>query len=198
METPILQTVHGGANARPFVTHINAYDLRLYLRIAPELYLKRLAVGGVERVFEIGRNFRNEGVDATHNPEFTMLEAYQAYGDYTTMRELARELILAAARGRARRAAGPSTGHRRAECDIGGPWPVRHGARGGLRRARARRSPSTPTPRDLRRLADAAKVPYSTRAGSAAELLLELYERLVEARPSCPRSTPTSRPRSRR
>ena len=73
-ETPILQPVHGGANARPFVTHSNAYDIRLYLRIAPELYLKRLAVGGVERVFEIGRNFRNEGVDATHNPEFTMLE----------------------------------------------------------------------------------------------------------------------------
>ena len=79
--------IHGGANARPFVTHINAYDLELYLRIAPELYLKRLMVGGVDQVFEIGRNFRNEGADATHNPEFTMLEAYQAYGDYTTMRD---------------------------------------------------------------------------------------------------------------
>ena len=101
VETPMLQPVHGGANARPFVTHSNAYDMRLYLRIAPELYLKRLAVGGVERVFEIGRNFRNEGVDATHNPEFTMLEAYEAYGDYTSMRTLARELIL---RGRCRSA----------------------------------------------------------------------------------------------
>ncbi len=98
VETPILQTIHGGANARPFRTHINAYDLDLYLRIAPELYLKRLMVGGVNRVFEIGRNFRNEGADATHNPEFTMLEAYQAYGDYTQMRHLTQEMILAAAR----------------------------------------------------------------------------------------------------
>ena len=74
-ETPILQRVHGGANARPFVTHINAYDMDLYLRIALELYLKRLVVGGIEKVYEIGRIFRNEGADATHNPEFTMLEA---------------------------------------------------------------------------------------------------------------------------
>ena len=85
----MLQPVHGGANARPFVTHINAYDMRLYLRIAPELYLKRLMVGGIERVFELNRNFRNEGADATHNPEFTMLEAYEAYGDYDSM-QLAR------------------------------------------------------------------------------------------------------------
>src|SRR5439155_1420779 len=97
VETPILQRVHGGANARPFHTHINAYNLPLYLRIAPELYLKRLAVGGVENVFELGRDFRNEGADATHNPEFTMLEAYQAYADYTDMRALARDLVIAAA-----------------------------------------------------------------------------------------------------
>ena len=98
VETPILQTIHGGANARPFRTHINAYDLELYLRIAPELYLKRLMVGGVDKLFEIGRNFRNEGADATHNPEFTMLEVYQAYGDYTTMRVVAQQLIIQAAR----------------------------------------------------------------------------------------------------
>ena len=97
VETPILQTIHGGANARPFRTHINAYDLDLYLRIAPELFLKRLMVGGVDRVFEIGRNFRNEGADATHNPEFTMLEAYEAYGDYTTMRHVAQEIVREAA-----------------------------------------------------------------------------------------------------
>lgn len=97
VETPILQTVHGGANARPFHTHINAYHLDLFLRIAPELYLKRLLVGGFERVFEIGRNFRNEGVDATHNPEFSMLEAYQAGGDYSTMRALTRSLVISAA-----------------------------------------------------------------------------------------------------
>ena len=97
VETPILQTIHGGANARPFRTHVNAYDLDLYLRIAPELYLKRLMVGGVDRVFEIGRNFRNEGADATHNPEFTMLEAYEAYGDYTTMRLVVQNIIRNAA-----------------------------------------------------------------------------------------------------
>ena len=93
----MLQALHGGANARPFVTHINAYDMELYLRIALELYLKRLVVGGIEKVYEIGRIFRNEGVDATHNPEFTMLEAYEAYGDYNTMATLTRELIQAAA-----------------------------------------------------------------------------------------------------
>ena len=97
VETPVLQTVHGGANARPFKTHINAYDLDLYLRIALELYLKRLLVGGIEKVFEIGRNFRNEGVDSTHNPEFTMLEAYETYGDYNTVATLTRELIQNAA-----------------------------------------------------------------------------------------------------
>ncbi|MEV4258371.1 bifunctional lysylphosphatidylglycerol synthetase/lysine--tRNA ligase LysX, partial [Spirillospora sp. NPDC049652] len=98
VETPILQPIHGGATARPFTTRINAYNMRLYLRIAPELYLKRLLVGGVGKVFEMGRDFRNEGVDATHNPEFTMLEAYEPYGDYDTMAELTRELVLAGTR----------------------------------------------------------------------------------------------------
>ncbi|MGU3292458.1 bifunctional lysylphosphatidylglycerol synthetase/lysine--tRNA ligase LysX [Williamsia sp. M5A3_1d] len=97
VETPMLQTVHGGASARPFKTHINAYDQKLFLRIAPELYLKRLCVSGMGAIFELNRNFRNEGADATHNPEFTSLEAYQAYGDYNSMRELTRELILAMA-----------------------------------------------------------------------------------------------------
>src|SRR6187200_706184 len=82
VETPVLQVIHGGANARPFETHINAYDLELYLRIATELHLKRLIVGGMEKVFEIGRQFRNEGVDFKHNPEFTSLEVYETYGDY--------------------------------------------------------------------------------------------------------------------
>ena len=97
VETPILQQIHGGANARPFQTHINAYDLDLYLRIAPELYLKRLCVGGVERVFELGRAFRNEGVDFSHNPEFTLLEAYQAHADYLVWIDGCRELIQNAA-----------------------------------------------------------------------------------------------------
>ncbi|MFB9238475.1 lysine--tRNA ligase [Plantactinospora siamensis] len=97
VETPMLQLIQGGATARPFVTHSNALDTDLYLRIAPELFLKRCVVGGIERVFEINRNFRNEGVDSSHSPEFAMLEAYQAYGDYDTMATLIRELVQAAA-----------------------------------------------------------------------------------------------------
>lgn len=93
VETPMLQTIHGGAAARPFTTHMNAFDLDLYLRIAPELFLKRCLVGGIEKVFEINRDFRNEGVDATHAPEFTMVEAYEAYGNYDTIAKLVKELI---------------------------------------------------------------------------------------------------------
>ncbi len=93
VETPMLQTVHGGAAARPFTTHMNAFDIDLYLRIAPELFLKRCLVGGIDRVFEINRDFRNEGVDATHAPEFTMLEAYQAYGNYDTIAALVKQLV---------------------------------------------------------------------------------------------------------
>ncbi len=94
VETPTMQPIAGGAAARPFTTHHNALDLELYLRIAPELYLKRLLVGGMERVFELGRVYRNEGISPRHNPEFTMLEAYQAYGDYHTMMELTESLIV--------------------------------------------------------------------------------------------------------
>ena len=97
IETPMLQTQAGGATARPFVTHMNAFDMDLFLRIAPELYLKRAVVGGIERVFEINRNFRNEGADSTHSPEFAMLEAYEAYGDYDTMAALTRDLVQTAA-----------------------------------------------------------------------------------------------------
>ena len=93
VETPVLQPLYGGAAARPFVTHHNALDMPLYLRIADELYLKRLLVGGLERVYEIGHDFRNEGMDRTHNPEFTMLEAYQAYADYSDMMELVEGLV---------------------------------------------------------------------------------------------------------
>jgi lysyl-tRNA synthetase class 2 len=98
IETPMLQTQAGGATARPFVTHMNAFDLDLYLRIAPELFLKRAVVGGIEKVFEINRNFRNEGSDSSHSPEFSMLEVYEAYGDYSTMATLTRELVQGAAR----------------------------------------------------------------------------------------------------
>jgi len=97
VETPMLQVMHGGASARPFATHSNAFDTELFLRIAPELYLKRAVVGGIDRVFEINRNFRNEGADSTHSPEFAMLEAYQAYGDYNQMADLTQELVQKAA-----------------------------------------------------------------------------------------------------
>ncbi len=181
-ETPVLQAIHGGANARPFMTHSNAYDLRLYLRIAPELYLKRLAVGGVAKVFELGRTFRNEGVDATHNPEFTMLEAYEAYGDYTTMRSLARDLIVTAAV-----AAHGAPVLRRpdgGELDLSGEWPVVtvHDAV-----ARALGEPVTPdTPVDeLRLFAARAGVPLNP-AWDRGHVLLEMYERLVEAVTTAP------------
>jgi len=93
VETPMMQAIPGGALARPFITHHNALDMDLYLRIAPELYLKRLTVGGLERVYEINRNFRNEGIDSEHNPEFTMLEFYQAYSDYNDMMALTEDLL---------------------------------------------------------------------------------------------------------
>ena len=98
LETPMLQVIHGGAAARPFITHMNAFDMDLYLRIATEIYLKRAVVGGVDRVFEINRNFRNEGADSSHSPEFTALEAYEAYSDYNGMAELTRNLVQQAAR----------------------------------------------------------------------------------------------------
>ena len=97
VETPMLQAIYGGAAARPFITHHNTLDMDLYLRIAPELYLKRLVVGGIERVYEINRNFRNEGISTQHNPEFTMLEFYQAYTDYQGLMDLSEELLRQAA-----------------------------------------------------------------------------------------------------
>lgn len=97
VETPVLQLVHGGAAARPFHTHLNAFDLDMSLRIATELFLKRCIVGGIERVYEIGPAFRNEGVDSSHSPEYTLLEAYEAYGDYNTMAELTKRLVVDAA-----------------------------------------------------------------------------------------------------
>ncbi len=93
VETPMMQVIPGGASARPFITHHNALDLDMYLRIAPELYLKRLVVGGFERVFEINRNFRNEGISVRHNPEFTMMELYMAYADYKDLIELTESLF---------------------------------------------------------------------------------------------------------
>jgi lysyl-tRNA synthetase, class II len=181
-ETPVLQVLHGGANARPFITRSNAYDIELYLRIALELYLKRLVVGGIEKVYEIGRIFRNEGADATHNPEFTMLEVYEAYGDYNSIGTLTRELIQAAAR-----AALGGTVVRRpdgSEHDIGGEWPSVTVHEAVSRALGEEISPDT---------GEVALRQLSARAGihqdpkwNRGQVLLELYEHLVEARTVAP------------
>jgi lysyl-tRNA synthetase class 2 len=120
VETPMLQVMHGGAAARPFKTFSNAYDMDLFLRIAPELFLKRCVVGGIERVFEINRNFRNEGADSSHSPEFAMIESYEAYGDWNTMAELTRGLVQEAAM--AVYGTHLVTHHDGTQFDLGGTW----------------------------------------------------------------------------
>jgi lysyl-tRNA synthetase class 2 len=120
VETPMLQVMHGGAAARPFKSFSNAYDMDLYLRIAPELFLKRCVVGGIERVFEINRNFRNEGADSSHSPEFAMIESYQAYGDWRSIAELTRALVQNAAMAIA--GSHVVTHHDGRQADLGGKW----------------------------------------------------------------------------
>lgn len=189
VETPILQQIHGGATARPFITHINSYDLDLYLRIAPELYLKRLCVGGVERVFELGRAFRNEGVDFSHNPEFTLLEAYQAHADYTDWIDGCRELIQNAAQAAngAPVVMRPRPGADD-DClepiDISGVWPVKtvHDA---VSEVLGEHIDADTSLAKLRKLSDAAQIPYLARWDAGA-VVLELYEHLVEARTEQP------------
>jgi lysyl-tRNA synthetase, class II len=182
VETPVLQTLHGGANARPFRTHHNAYDLDLYLRIALELYLKRLVVGGIERVYEIGRIFRNEGADSTHNPEFTMLEAYEAYADYNVMATLTQDLLQSAARD----ALGGTVLRRPdgSEYDIGGEWRsvTVHEA---LSEALGELVTPAASATELRALAASAGVELQPD-WDAAQILLELHEHLVEARTVAP------------
>jgi lysyl-tRNA synthetase class 2 len=174
IETPILQLIHGGAHARPFKTHLNAFDQEMTLRIALELNLKKAVVGGVDRVFEIGRVFRNEGVDSTHSPEFTMLEAYQAYGDQFSMAEIMRQMYLNAA---------DLVGSRTIETDAGtidldGEWawlPVYQGV------SQAVGQDVTPdTPRDAL-VALAAKHDVEIDdAWTAGKIVMELCGELVE------------------
>ncbi|MFE7318396.1 bifunctional lysylphosphatidylglycerol synthetase/lysine--tRNA ligase LysX [Streptomyces sp. NPDC057555] len=186
VETPMLQQIHGGANARPFQTHINAYDLDLYLRIAPELYLKRLCVGGMEKVFEMGRTFRNEGISYKHNPEFTMLEAYQAFADYDVMLNLTRELI----QGAAVSAFGSATARkadkngRLVEHDISGIWPVKT-VYGAISEALGEEVTADTEPDALRRLCLSASVPVTPEMGRG-DIVLEMYERLVEEKTTLP------------
>jgi lysyl-tRNA synthetase class 2 len=181
VETPILQRIHGGANARPFVTHINAYDMRLYLRIAPELFLKRLMVGGEERVFELNRNFRNEGADASHNPEFTMLEAYEAYGDYDTMLTLVREMIQHAAT----RAYGAPVARRidasgvTNEFDLSGQWRVTT-VNEAVSAALGEEVDNETTAEQLGKYSEAAGINFDPK-WTRGQLIQELYDHLVEA-----------------
>ena len=181
VETPMLQTMHGGASARPFVTHSNAFDTELYLRIAPELYLKRAAVGGLERVFEINRNFRNEGADSTHSPEFAMLEAYQAYTDYHGIADLTQALIqnaaLAVNAGTEREGSHVVRWADGTDFDLGGEWD-RISMYGTLSAAAGREvTPGTPVG-ELQALADAEGVEVTLP--NHGKLVEELWEHFVK------------------
>jgi lysyl-tRNA synthetase class 2 len=176
VETPMLQTIHGGAAARPFTTHMNAFDMELYLRIAPELFLKRAVVGGVERVFEINRNFRNEGADSTHSPEFAMLEAYEAYGDYNTMADLTQNLVQRAAQD----ALGTTTillpdGE---EYELGGEW-AHLKMYDSLSAALGEEiTPETPV-EHLSKIADRLEIAYDAKRASHGKLVEVIWEHLV-------------------
>ena len=179
VETPMLQVVHGGAAARPFTTHMNAFDQDVTLRIALELYLKRAVVGGVDRVYEIGKTFRNEGSDSTHSPEFTMLEFYEAYGDQGTAAERTRAIILDAAE-----AAGVGTSlvdYRGNEIDLSGEWrwlPIGDSVSEALGEAITTEETDENAAR-LRALAETRDISLKPTWG-AGEIVLELYEQLVE------------------
>jgi lysyl-tRNA synthetase, class II len=175
VETPILQTVHGGAAARPFHTHLNAFDLDMSLRIATELYLKRCIVGGIDRVYEMGKAFRNEGVDSTHSPEYTLLEAYAAYGDYDTMADLTRTLVQDAAR-----AIGVTTplAEDGTQIDLFGEW-ASVSIHAALSSTLGEPITVDAGLDELRRYAD--KYDVALRPGwTAGEVVLELFEKLVE------------------
>jgi lysyl-tRNA synthetase class 2 len=175
VETPILQSVHGGAAARPFHTHLNAFDQPMSLRIALELYLKRAVVGGIDRVFEIGKTFRNEGIDSTHSAEFTMLEAYEAYGDYNSVAEWTRAIILDAAM-----AVGVETPRTADGMDIDLVTEWRWASIYDLVSAALDESVTPDTDKTrLLELAASRNVALKPEWGSG-EIVLELYEKLVE------------------
>jgi lysyl-tRNA synthetase class 2 len=173
VETPVLQTVAGGAMARPFVTHHRDLDMDLYLRISLELHLKRLLVGGLERIYEIGRNFRNEGVGWKYNPEFTMLELYRAYADYETMMEVSRDLVQTSALAVTGSLEVSFRGH---EIDLGGGWR-RVTVLGSVSEAVGEEVTLERT--DLADLAERHDVPVDP-SWPAGKIALELFEKLVE------------------
>jgi lysyl-tRNA synthetase, class II len=176
VETPMLQLLHGGAAARPFVTHSNALDTDLYLRIAPELFLKRALVGGIERVFEINRNFRNEGMDSTHSPEFAMLEAYQAYADYNVMQTQVREWIQEAAESVS--GSHVVTHIDGTELDLGGEW-ASVTLFGSLSAALGEEVTVRTDLAQLQRYAEKHDLPVDPK-WSAGKLAEELFEHLVQ------------------
>ena len=174
IETPVLQLVHGGANARPFRTHLNAFDIDMTLRIALELFLKRAVVGGVERVYELGRIFRNEGIDSTHSAEFTMLEVYQAWGDQRSIAALTQQMIIDVADLLGSRRITSPVG----EINLDGEWPwlgVYPGLSGVLGEEV---TPETPAER-LRKIAERHDVGYEDAWG-AQKLIMHLFAELVE------------------
>ena len=182
VETPMLQVQPGGAAARPFVTHSNAFDTELFLRIAPELYLKRAVVGGIDRVFEINRNFRNEGADSTHSPEFAMLEAYQAYSDYNGIADLTQRLIQQAAI--AVHGSTTVTWADGSEHDLGGDWP-RISMYASLSEAAGLEiTPETPLS-ELTTLAEANDVEIPQHA-THGKLVEELWEHFVKQHLTAP------------
>ncbi len=175
VETPVLQHTNGGAAARPFSTHVNAFDEPALLRIAIELHLKRALVGGIDRVYEIGKTFRNEGVDNTHNPEFMMLEAYEAYGDYDSMAELTRDLVVNAARAVGRTVVPARDG---STIDLEAEW--RHATVHQLvSDAVGQPVDVDTTVETLRAIADQRGVALQP-GWDAGQVVLELYEKLVE------------------
>ncbi len=176
VETPVLHPIPGGATARPFVTHHNALDADLYLRIAPELYLKRLVVGGFEKVFEIGRVFRNEGLSPRHNPEFTMLELYEAYADYGDFLTLVEQLVSTLAR---ELCGSTVLSYQGRQLDFGPPWRRATMAQLVTEATGTPASVHTPVP-ELRRRLEATGAEVREEWGPG-KLLLELYEKSTEA-----------------
>ncbi|KNC19212.1 lysyl-tRNA synthetase [Arthrobacter sp. RIT-PI-e] len=174
VETPMLQLVHGGATARPFETHLNAFDQQMTLRIALELYLKRAVVGGIDRVYEIGRVFRNEGVDSTHSPEFTMLESYEAYADQFVMAERMQEMILACADAVGSRTIETERG----TIDLDGEWAWL-GVYPGLSAAVGQEITPDTGADELRVLAERHEVSLDP-AWDAEKMVLELFSEIVE------------------
>ncbi|MDQ1126252.1 lysyl-tRNA synthetase class 2 [Microbacterium sp. SORGH_AS 505] len=177
VETPMLQVQHGGAAARPFITHSNAFDTELYLRIAPELFLKRAVVGGIDRVYEINRNFRNEGADSTHSPEFAMLEAYQSYSDYNGIADLTQELIQNAAIA----VAGSTTvtWADGTEYDLGGQWD-RISMYESLSDAAGRRITPETSFEELQTFAAESGVEVPEKIATHGKLVEELWEHFVK------------------